>query len=102
MAMSLPTESAEDEFDEIWIRRARAALRDFRGALTSAENSLRGASRALSELTGPLFDVELAETFAGEDADQELRTAGRALRNLQRIAELRWALLESGSGSEPR
>lgn len=66
------------------------------GDISSALQFTAGAGKSLAELTGPAYDVELAETAAGIDAAAELEAAARHLRNVQRIARERQRLLREG------
>lgn len=50
------------------------------------------ARAAVDELTGPLYDVELAEGTSGTDLAAELEAAARHLRNAARITDARKAL----------
>ena len=79
---------------DTWGRNARAALCDLAGATATADRATTAALRALDELTGPLYDIELVEGHEEGDTRHELDTAARALRNVDRIIRLRRALME--------
>lgn len=71
---------------------------DLSDHIQAALRAVTDATRVLRELTSnPVYDVELAEGTEGADADAELATAARALRNVARIVAERNRLMNDQS-----
>lgn len=76
---------------------------DMAAQIDQAHSATGQAIAALYRLTSNgVYDVELIESTLGDDAEAELATAARALRNAGRIIAERAALLNGQDGGGGR
>lgn len=74
---------------EYLVKKAQESTAD---AITAAGK----AAKALAELTGQVYDIELAEGPEGSDALSDMAEASKRLRNVSRILDHRRSLLDEG------
>jgi hypothetical protein len=67
-------------------------VKELPGLIREAKHATAKVQAAFDQLTGELYDIELAESTDGADAMHELLEVHRHLRNVQRIADARWQL----------
>lgn len=92
-------ECEEREREEAHGRYIDQLVQALAGEVGEALSSAFRAERSLSELrSNQVYDIELTEGGAGGDMLDELRDAGRHLRNAKRIIEWRIGLIPPKEG----
>ena len=72
-------------------------VRQFPELVASAQRAIFEVQRTLDELvSNHVYDVELAESVKGKDAEGDLSTASRLLRNVALLADWRLRIQNGG------
>jgi hypothetical protein len=83
----IDADAARREIDLELEQNVRVARRQLAAHLDEAVGKLGSAEKLVEELTGPLYDVEYAETRDGDDVLLHVQMAALQLRAALRIAE---------------